>query len=70
MQSSFLSTNCRRARSEESYSLSRYEVVSHGKHRHQELYPRIQKHVVEWVLIMLLLRGAYDVLAICLWGHL
>jgi hypothetical protein len=27
-------------------------------------YPLIHRHVVEWILILLLLRGAYDVIKI------
>src|SRR5207248_851047 len=32
-----------------------------GRHK-SELYPRFHRHIVEWVLIALLLRGAYDVI--------
>jgi hypothetical protein len=34
-----------------------------------DFYPRFHKHIVEWVLIALLLRGAYDVLKIMVLGH-
>jgi hypothetical protein len=37
--------------------------------RRSDIYPRIHKHVVEWVLIALLLRGAFDVLKIIVFGH-
>jgi hypothetical protein len=32
--------------------------------RPSDFYPRIHKHVVEWILILLLLRGAYDIIRI------
>jgi hypothetical protein len=37
--------------------------------RNLDIYPRIHKHIVEWVLVALLLRGAYDVLKVILFGN-
>jgi hypothetical protein len=27
-----------------------------------DFYPRVHRHIVEWILVALLLRGAYDVI--------
>ncbi len=35
----------------------------------REFYPRFHKKIVEWILVALLLRGAYDVLKIMVLGH-
>jgi len=37
--------------------------------RRPDIYPRIHRHIVEWILIALLLRGAYDVLISIVIGH-
>jgi hypothetical protein len=37
--------------------------------RRSDIYPKIHKHVVEWMLLALLLRGAYDVLKLIFMGH-
>jgi len=36
--------------------------------RSNEFYPRVHKHIVEWTLILLLLRGAYDVVIVMVFG--
>jgi hypothetical protein len=37
--------------------------------RSHEFYPKIHKHIVEWILVALLLRGAYDVMKIMVLGR-
>ena len=36
----------------------------------REFYPRLHRKIVEWILVALLLRGAYDVLKTMVLGHL
>jgi hypothetical protein len=36
--------------------------------RRREFYPTIHRHIVDWVLLVLLLRGVYDVLKIMVFG--
>jgi len=37
--------------------------------RHNDFYPRFHRRIVDWMLIALLLRGAYDVLQVIVLGR-
>ncbi len=38
--------------------------------RQNDFYPRLHRKIVDWMLVVLLLRGAYDVLKVIVLGRL